>query len=846
MLPLPELLRSLRSILLQPLSRRRFFRLGAASVASLIITTPGLRRCYADDATAHTPGIALPGQPATTIISPVQHGDFVSRFPKSITNDQGSKLTLDDTRLLLAFSRELLISHVEKLLLQANPDLALESLEKDSASTQQGPRINDLPHQFWTHSRNGKPIPSALVSSIATVFAPHLKWVGPAFRAQNTTGQTGVVCALPNALVIMPVKSTNTAFLDSELRKHNLVLAPEITKYLGGYRYYFIPTNALTDPAQRTVYEMQQILLNDVAFNRLVAEASFDYLPLVSPSHAAFSPSDPLYTDQWNLNKINEEAGWNSAVVPVLGQGVVIAIIDGDGVQYDHPDFQGSEMAFVTNLTGQVLGATFRPGLGTEPEIVVDILPNSGGKGTISDFPHGTKCAGIIAARYNSVGIAGLAGRCKLLSIKIPGYQNVCVAAAINYASGEGTSPPVAVNVISMSFGNEPEESDYFNTSLINAALNNASVNHNIILCASAGNSGKSPPQHPAAHPFVIACGASNQSDDRCRQTDWGSVYGGNLSVIAPGIEIRTTDLTDIAGSTKTSSPDGDYERLFARTSSAAPHVAGLAALLLSKYPTLKTDSMRVRAIIEQAADKVGRRTVDSSGNPITPSAPLDYTYTSDKKNGDWNQETGYGRINVYHALDFADVRIPVTISSGITRYDIVVSPSDDVSLKNFEEKKNLSNSTTITRGQSHYVFVRIYNDGPASARDVSVHCCLVKQQATPFAYPTDWTLEDSAHLTLVTSDGQSSLSQIQDKAYGLVKFALPIEYTQACQGWVVSGTSPYLLASAISANDYSFNATKDWTTTNILSRKNNLAQASLQVGKGNPPPAAPTNLSVQ
>lgn len=274
------------------------------------------------------------------------------------------------------------------------------------------------------------------------------------------------------------------------------------------------------------------------------------------------------------VNKIHAKDGWESGTLPVLGEGVVVAVIDSAGVQYTHEDFQVNGPTFVQ-------GATFAQGVNqNDPPDINETL--TGGESDTD--PHGTACAGVIAARYNTIGIAGLAGHCMLMSVRVMGYQAHLVAAAINYASGEGAqtsigtrSPSSQVNVISMSFVDEPTTGNYLSADAIKTALEKAFDTHHVVLCGSAGNSGHTPPRYPAADPHVIACGASNTEDDRCHQVDWGSggsAYGGELSVVAPGLNIPTTDLSGNIGNSA-----GNYDLSFSRTSAAAPQVAGLAVL---------------------------------------------------------------------------------------------------------------------------------------------------------------------------------------------------------------------------------------------------------------------------
>ena len=121
----------------------------------------------------------------------------------------------------------------------------------------------------------------------------------------------------------------------------------------------------------------------------------------------------------------------------------------------------------------------------------------------------------------------------------------------------------------------------------------------------------------------------------------WGSNYGANLSVVAPGTGIPTTC---IEGNGDGGVWGTRYVAGFYGTSAATPHVAGLAALIRTVRPGL--DATGVRRLIESTADKVG-------------SDPFDQRLA----NGTWNKYVGYGRINVQRALRRA-----------IWPFDIVVS----------------------------------------------------------------------------------------------------------------------------------------------------------------------------
>ena len=107
---------------------------------------------------------------------------------------------------------------------------------------------------------------------------------------------------------------------------------------------------------------------------------------------------------------------------------------------------------------------------------------------------------------------------------------------------------------------------------------------------------------------------------------------------MAPGENVTTTVVQG------TGEGGGDYILNMSGTSAAAPHVAGLAALLLSLRPTLT--STQVRTIIELTADKVGPV-------PYQTEFPSPFGAVA-HPNGSWNEQMGYGRINVHRALSRA------------------------------------------------------------------------------------------------------------------------------------------------------------------------------------------------
>ena len=328
------------------LTRRAFLRSSIASVVSAL--TLIYVKSYAD--------VIVPEAP------PNNHGillaDFWRKLPPTIHTNNDVQLTLDRSRLLLTFEGKLILIEVQQLLGQADPDLRVEDIgngELLHGHIRPGLKVNHLPNQVWVRAHSKKPISPQTVAAIDQVFSSNqtpLTWVGPAYRYPGTADQLGMVCALPNEISILPGNGADSASLDADLRNEfNLLLAKKLTQYLAGFRYYYIPTAMLLLPTQLNIYDIQQQLSKNPGFKQRVAQANFDVLPLISPAQASFQPTDHYYNGQWNLNKIQAQAGWESGTSPILGETVVAAVIDATGVDYDNPDFDPKNLTFVQGAT---------------------------------------------------------------------------------------------------------------------------------------------------------------------------------------------------------------------------------------------------------------------------------------------------------------------------------------------------------------------------------------------------------------------------------------------------------------------------------------------------------------
>ena len=225
---------------------------------------------------------------------------------------------------------------------------------------------------------------------------------------------------------------------------------------------------------------------------------------------------------------------------------------------------------------------------------------------------HGTHVTGTIAQTTdNGLGVAGVAFNTTIMPIKVLDYSgagnDALVANGIYYAFENGA------DIISMSLGGP----DYSIT--LERAVADAYGNGTIVFAAS-GNGGEDGVgddgcDYPAAYDsYVMAVGATRYDETRSSYSN----YGSSLDLVAPGGDVYADQNGDgyadgvlqqtfkpyQSSVDKADTTDWSNYYFFDGTSMATPHVAGVAALLLSKNSALSPDD--IRAILESTAEDLG------------------------------------------------------------------------------------------------------------------------------------------------------------------------------------------------------------------------------------------------
>ena len=297
-------------------------------------------------------------------------------------------------------------------------------------------------------------------------------------------------------------------------------------------------------------------------------------------------PNDPYYTQyQWQLPHIGAETAWDTTTG---SSDVVIAVLD-TGVDLGHPD-----------LAAKIVSG-------------YDFINNDNDPD--DDQGHGTHVAGIAAAvTDNNIGIAGVSWGARIMPVKVLNNEgagpNSTIAQAMVWAVDQGA------DVLNMSLGGETR------SSTMEDAVTYA-YEHGVLVVAAAGNSYEegNATSYPAAYDHVLAVAATDDEDEHASYSNSGSY----VDVAAPG--------GDPSGNTDTNPnhwilstyyrSSGNSYVWMSGTSQAAPHVAGLAALLLSLNPSLSPDDLT--DIIENTA--------------------------VDVQDTGWDEFSGYGRIDVAAAV---------------------------------------------------------------------------------------------------------------------------------------------------------------------------------------------------
>ncbi len=326
-------------------------------------------------------------------------------------------------------------------------------------------------------------------------------------------------------------------------------------------------------------------------------------------------PNDDNFSRQWAASAIKLPQAWRQTTG---SDRVRVAVLD-TGIDYNHPELadfidKDSSYNFIDNNS--------------------DAMDYNN---------HGTHVAGIISAKGdNGNGTAGVMWESELMAVKVLGDDGNgsewSLAQGILYAAGLlDNQPRQTADIINLSLGmSDPNHVP----KTLERAIERAAA-EGIIIVAASGNNGSRGVIYPAAFPDVIAVGALEENGSDMPEVTSYSNYGPEIDVTAPGSLIYSTLADDKFG-------------YMSGTSMAAPHVSGLAGLMLSEGIRARD----VRSLLQDTAIKLG--------------------------NDDFSESYGYGMINSYKSVYQANKINIILGNENGDGYDIISKTKVDLNQSKF------------------------------------------------------------------------------------------------------------------------------------------------------------------
>lgn len=399
-----------------------------------------------------------------------------------------------------------------------------------------------------------------------------------------------------------------------------------------------------------------------------------------------FDSADPLYPQQWNLKNTgqipNSIAGYDiryeQTPLPSTS-GIVVGVVD-TGVELNHPDLNINSFSW-----------------------------NSPYGGSSVCYPsHGTNVAGIIGAKANSIGNIGVAPGISIMSFSNQSLVGNASQSTVSMQTSASIRKAVDMgcSVINNSWGINTLDTNI--ETAITYAITQGRGGKGCVLVFSAGNSISNENvalKYPANHSpekEILVVGAMSYNGKRKSLTTpdnqlWISRYGSTLDLMAPGVAIPTT------------TTGGGWTSDFSGTSSATPQVSAAAALVIAENSFLSYED--VIYILERSANK------NLNG----------YSFSTNKIGGTWNNEVGYGMLDLGSALNMAHSTIGSPNSLQMSGNSMISTTGSDYAYTVLSVLPGYSNYTYIWSVSQvtgdvnrYYIYPSYGGNGPSA--DVGVY----------------------------------------------------------------------------------------------------------------------------
>jgi subtilisin family serine protease len=366
---------------------------------------------------------------------------------------------------------------------------------------------------------------------------------------------------------------------------------PELEKWLN-HAMAMVNASSRRPVGQAGLNLFRLVSRNMNARNMVSVLASLPGVQYAEPNYvvrATATPNDTRFGELWGMNNTGQTVGGQAGVagadiravsawdVSTGSSSIVVGVVD-SGVDYNHPDLAANMWSAPAAFSVTIGGQTINCPQGSRGFNAINNTCNP-----LDDNNHGTHCAGTIGARgNNSQGVVGVNWTTSIMGLKFLNSAGSgsttdaidSIEFAIQAKQAFAGSGGANVRVLSNSWGGGG-----FSQALLDQI--NKANNNDMLFVAAAGNNGRNndtTANYPSNYnaPNVVAVAATDNRDARSSFSNFGAT---TVDLGAPGTGILSTV------------PNGGYSS-FNGTSMATPHVAGAAALVLSRC-TLNTANLK-------------------------------------------------------------------------------------------------------------------------------------------------------------------------------------------------------------------------------------------------------------